>query len=289
MKQKTAVKVAIGNWMPETKAPWSEKGYAEINDLDIFEFFDGLLAKQAVPENVSPKTISSYTSYIIQILKDADYIIQIFRAGGGDQYQEAQKVLDFSIDSAINKRQPWRFTYSALEFILNSNGLEEAVKNPDVNMAEFLTAVIEKGLVDEQVLSVEKYMKVAHVIIDYAFESGWHETYSRVLEMKVSEGLNLSVSRGLEIRQVALIMAFSFNRRGKIEGAREALALGFVDAHKLISEMEIIELTDLFKLTPKEALRTLLAAAQEHQISGAYSNIVAGVMRILSSADIIAS
>lgn len=282
----TAINFNIGDWVPMKSAPWAKKGYVIIQSLDIFDLTDRLLEEQEVPSSITSDIKASYTSYIAQILKDIDYTVQALRS---DQFETVSNILTYAIDSPFTLRQPWRYTGSALTYLTNECELEALAKGDPAELCKKIQSLLIQALKSESLMTVAKYTAIAHVILDYAFDAGWHEKFERCADIKKVEGLNVNVSKGLELREVALSMARSFHARGMKGATQKALLLGFIDIPKVINALTDDETEDLMNLSQKDAMHALLKAGVEHQKTGSYNNIVSAVMRILSPEQIIAT
>lgn len=275
----TAINFKIGDWVPMTSAPWTKKGYVIIQSLDIFDLTDRLLEEQEVPGTTTSAIKASYTSYVAQVLKDIDYTVQALRS---DQFDSVGKILTYAIDSPFTLRQPWRFTGSVLTYLISECELEKLSKGDPAELCKKIQPLLIQALKSESLMTVAKYIPTAHVILDYAFDAGWHEKFERCSDIKIIEGLDVNVPKGLELREVALEMSRSFQGRGMKGAAIKALMLGFIDIPKVINALTDEEIHDLMNLSQKDAMRALLKAGVEHQKTGSYNNIVSAVMRILS-------
>lgn len=272
------IEFEIGDWKPLTKSPWDKKGYILIQNVDIFGLTDEILHNQDIPAGTSQSILASYTSYITQVIKDIDYTAQALREG---DEQTVSDIITFSVDAPITMRQPWRYTGRVIKYLVNECNLGEIVKGDPAHLFSQIEPLIFKALEDEALMTVKKYVPTAQVLLDHAYEAGWHQKFARPADVRKREGVVQSVSRGLELREVALVLAKSLYIRGYRKGTVKALQLGFVDIIQVISSLTDEEIDSLLTLSHKECMHALLETANQFHNTGTYNNIVSGVMRLL--------
>lgn len=276
----------IGDWKPLIDPDWTGNGYLLVQYMDLPTLRDEILKRQnkAGGGGYSARILASYLSYIAQTLKDIDFVVQAFRKNPEGAGDIVERILNYSLDSPITTRQPWRYTTTVITYMLEQEDLGSLCKEDPYDIYFQIERLLFRALSDDQFMSLEKYVKTANVLLDFAFEAGWYLKFNRCLDIKKIEGMTEQVSKGLEIREVSLVMANSFFKRGMPLAVKKILKLGFMDIREVIEDLTHEETKAILLAPPKYAVKVLMNAGEERSLAGTHNNIAAAVMRILSTA-----
>lgn len=269
----------IGEWRQFNNSYWQSDPYLFSTEIDSLSICNGFIESHVNKIETPFRLIDSYRSYLIQSIKDVDYQVSALLKGRNQFEQQ----ITYSIDSSITKAQPWRFTCYLQKYI-NSQMSEEIIHNIDpCRVWPIVESMLEQAFENGALFRIEKYIKVAHVLMDISFDIGWDSIYSKASSLKHIEGLTTNPERAATLREISLFIGRNFWSRNFFEAAEQIIYIGFPDIPHVVGNIEKGELERILtKMNSKEAVQTLFSAQMAHSSKSTSCNqIVEGALRII--------
>lgn len=278
-----ALNIELSGWQPRPVTPPSVQ-YLFSSSINLTEYCNTLIARQAGFGEISHVLISSYRSYLMQAVKDIDVFLSGLKQPV-DVDRLSHEAISASIDTMFVHAQPWRFTAQAIAFVAKQVDIKEldGLSEPE-QIKSFILPVMALAFDRGALYRFDKYFKVGHVLFDMLFDAGWDCAYLRVSDLKSTDGFSGNPQRGASLREIALYLARNLYTRGEYQAARHFLFLGFPDIPDVVASLSEEELKTLVLHTPpQKTAQTLLSS--DHKLSMRNVNcnhIVQGAMRILN-------
>lgn len=269
----------IGEWKEFKDANWEKQPFLFASDISALAVSNQYIECHVNKIDMPFRLIDSYRSYLIQAIKDTDHLVSSI-ISGEDQIQNQ---ITYSIDSALTRAQPWRFTGYLLKFI-NSQIYTSHLRDLDAShIWPLVDTLLQEAFENGSLFRIEKYIKVAHVLLDISFDIGWDTVHKKASLLKQVEGLINNPERAATLREVSLFIGRNFWYRGFMEAAEQIIYIGFPDIPEVVGSLKREELENLLtKMNSREAVQTLFNAQMEKSSkSTSCSQIVEGALRII--------
>jgi hypothetical protein len=266
-------------WQGAESAPWEKQSFCFVSDIDVVSVCNDYIHRHVNLIETPVRLLDSYRSYLIQVLKDVDYLI-----GKLTLNQDSLTIhTNYVVDVSLAKAQPWRFTAYALKFIssrLNSSDIESLV---GASLWLYIDPILNEAFENGSLFRLEKYIKVGHVLMDMSFDIGWDSLYAKPSQLKVIEGLTANPERAATLRELALYIARNFWIRNYQDAAKQILYIGFADIPDVITTLKDNDLqTLLIEMNSKQAVHTLFSDQMMQSAKNLNCNqIVEGALRII--------
>lgn len=270
----------LGDWQPIVSPFWEAATSCFIADLDILEIVNAYIQDHINLYDTPFKLVDSYRSYLIQVIKDIDYVIS--------QSQENRPAIEeyknASIDLTFDRAQPWRYTAPAVQSILINLNVEEFADKEPYQIWNAVKVRLDEAYQFGSLYRIDKYVKVAHVILDMAFDIGWDAKYAKASQIKNIEGLTGNLERAATLRETSLFIARNFYCRGHELAVSQMLLIGFPDISPVISTLNAKDTRRLLlDLTSQEAVNYLLQdQMNETTRNNSCNQIVRGALRVIN-------
>jgi len=271
---------SLGDWQPIESAFWEIATPCFSTQVNIIEVVDRYINPQLGFYRGSTPLIDSYRSYLIQTVKDVDCVIQLSRT---DKFQ-LDEFIAFSIDMTLANADPWKYTGFFIKSLVAHPDFKELCQLSNDKIWDKLDPLLEQMLSLGGLYRLEKYVKVAHVLLDIAFDIGWDARFNQVFQLKQRDGLDGNPERAASLREVSLFIARNFWFRGYLKATKEMLLIGFPDVPEEIESLDKYRIEELFLLTPQEAVLQLLKNSTDKALRDTSSSqIVKGALRVMSA------
>jgi len=270
----------ICEWSPSLNAPWESSAYIFVSDIETLKVCNELIDRHVNYVIYPVRLIDSYRSYLIQCLKDLDFLVNSIKS----QSCIINSQLAHLIDVTFVKAQPWRFTNYFISTLFHHIEYEKVRDLEGAKLWHYLQPMVEETFQQGSLYRIEKYIKVSHVLMDMAFDIGWDTVYSKASKLKALEGLVANPERAATLREVSLHISRNFWLRGFTSAAKQILFIGFPDIPQVIDKLSMDEVEDLLvEKSSKQAVQILFSEEMARNAKNVNCNqIVEGALRIIS-------
>lgn len=271
--------VELGEWKPLQEASWETLPFNFVSDIDLVTICNDYINRHVNLFDMPVRLVDSYRSYLIQALKDVDYLIGRIKAG---PFEIADQ-LNYVIDISLSRAQPWRFTGYLLSAIYQRLDSQKVISLDKVQLWHYIQPLIEESFEQGALFKIEKYIKVGHVMMDMSFDIGWDSMFSKASQLKALEGLVANPERAATLRELGLYVARNFWTRELYEAAKQVLYIGFPDIPQVIGGLGNEEFEELLNgMNSKQAVQLLFSEEMAKSSRNVSCNqIVEGAMRII--------
>jgi len=269
----------LGDWKEIDSAPWEIQPFSFVSDIDVVTACNDYIRRHVNLIETPVRLVDSYRSYLIQVLKDVDYLIGYVKR----DHAFLTDHIDYVVDTCLARAQPWRFTAYTIKFVSARLNKDEIALQEGALLWAFVHPLLEEAFENGSLFRIEKYIKVGHVLMDMSFDIGWDSIYSRASQLKVIEGLTSNPERAATLRELALYMARNFWLRRYFEAAKQILYIGFPDILDVITSLKDQDLEVLLiDMNAKQAVYSLFSDQMAQSTKHVSCNqIVEGALRII--------
>jgi len=277
----TTPTLEIGEWQESAWVSKEVQPYCFVSDIDVAYTCNDFIDRHVNLLETPKRLVDSYRSYLIQALKDIDYLIGYFLRG----HRTLNMQTHYVIDTTLAKAQPWRFTAYILRYVASHWQANEIIAGDSRTIWSHLQPLLDEAFNNGSLFRIEKYIKVGHVLMDISFDIGWDAFYTKASQLKMKEGLNANPERAATLREPALYIARNFWVRKYSEAAKQVLYIGFSDITEVITTLKDRDIEELLvEMNSNQAVQALFRDQMSQSTKNvSCSQIVEGALRVIGS------
>lgn len=271
--------IQLGDWEFSAGASDDDpENYPLFESSDIIEIAKDYAQQEALRHGnrLDGPIAASYINYWLQILKDLN-------AWWLARQQGKRLSPDQRMDVTIAQAYPWRFTCHFIDYLNSECASKLRAFATTKECIDLFQQHIPLAVTTGALYSFTRYQKVAHFLMDLAYDAGWSKEYRGVRGLKEREGIEDNIERATVHHILALYFAQAAAKRGKFMAGKELLIFGFPSAIAQINNMNENTVSTLLKQPPKKIVKFLMGAqiSEEHiqKNAQAIANGALGLLR----------